>query len=71
MICWDRGRPARKEREGRKLIASYFEAYVCARDARGPSKSLDRHALLRQLASSKIQRNFNSERAAKPNDYNY
>jgi hypothetical protein len=28
-------------------------------------------ALLRQLASSKIQRNFNSERAAKPNDQNY
>src|SRR6185369_1823176 len=40
----------------------------CGRDAGGPSKSLDRHALLRQLASSKIQRNFNSERAAKPND---
>jgi len=33
-----------------------------------PATPWDRRPLLRQLASSKIQRNFNSERAAKPND---
>src|SRR5258705_6916179 len=47
VICWDRGRPARHEREARKDLESNGEKCaperrVCGRDARGPSKSLDR-----------------------------
>src|SRR5258706_16293699 len=49
-ICWDRGRPARNEREARKWIRSNLRMTarrrrVCGRDARGPSKSLERYCL--------------------------
>ena len=44
--CWDRGRPARNEREARKWIRdftskSYAPPARGGRDARGPSKPLD------------------------------
>src|SRR5258705_8274699 len=46
VICRGRGRLARNEREARKGVEKYFrrlcQGYVCGRDARGPSKSLER-----------------------------
>jgi hypothetical protein len=46
VICWDRGRPARKRAEGAKslqrvrIVVFALRAH-CGRDARGPSKSLE------------------------------
>jgi len=45
VICWDRGRPARKRAEARRLLEmlnpfSALRAH-CGRDARGRSKSLE------------------------------
>jgi len=45
-IFWDRGRPARNEREARNLVLASCERLhafrrVCGRGARGPSKSLE------------------------------
>ena len=45
MICWDRGRPARKRAEGAqsfKIALNLFSrfALICGRDARGPSNTL-------------------------------
>src|SRR6185295_19219480 len=45
--CWDRGRPARKHAKGAQPWEAAHNpfsrfALICGRDARGPSKSLDR-----------------------------
>ena len=47
VMCWDRGRPARNEREARNLweigrILSLSRLrLICGRDARGPSQPLE------------------------------
>jgi hypothetical protein len=46
VIYWDRGRPARNEREARTALLKGFPKTTrlsarCGRDARGPSKSLE------------------------------
>ena len=54
VICWDRGRPARKRAEGALSFGSsaitIFALYAhCGRDARGSSKSFERFIHCLQL----------------------
>ena len=56
-ICWDRGRPARNEREARKPEAATeslrkgLRLRRCGRDARGPSEELEPFPKLEQFRS--------------------